>query len=270
MEEQQIEPEVIEEELPIEQPEEELETVEEVEAEEEGEIVVTIEGEEKEEEKAPSWVKELRRKNREDQKRIRELEQQLNAVNGQSVKLPTKPKLADFDYDEDEFDKAMDSYYAEKAKYDAEERKKAEAVEEVEKAFKERQTAYIEAKSAFPAEQIQECESIVTSVLSPPRQAMLLDVADDAAKLVFALGQNESVLQELSKIKSDGQFIKKLVQIEGKTQVTTKQKAPPPERRVSGGGRAPGSSQSRLDELRAEAERSGDFTKYYEYKRSIK
>jgi len=239
---------------------------------EEDDLIVTIEGQEKteEEESAPSWVKELRRKNREDQKRIRELEQQLQARETGSAQPPKKPKLEDFDYDADEFEKAMDGYYAAKAKHDAELEKQAQAREDQEKAWAERQQAYIKSKERFKPDQMKEAEDEVVSILPPTRQAMIIDVADDPGTLVYALGKNSAKLRELASIKSDGRFIKELAKLEMNIKVQTKTKTPPPpERTISGSGKTPGAAAATLESLKAEAERTGDYGKYFAEKRRL-
>jgi hypothetical protein len=242
---------------------------------EEDDLVVTIEGAtdpEEEEASAPSWVKELRRKNREDQKRLRELEAENQRLKGgtQVAQAPKKPKLEDFDYDADAFEKAMDSYYADKAKHDAELEKQAKAQEEQQKEWQERQSAYIETKKRFKPEAMKEAEDEVVSTLPPARQAMIIDVADDPGTIVYALGKNPAKLRELAAIKSDGRFIKELAKLEMNIKVQPKAKTPPPpERTITGAGRTPGSAAANLEKLKAEAQSSGDYSKYLAEKRRL-
>ncbi len=76
---------------------------------EETELVVSIGNEEpqpdpvaEEARQAPEWVKELRKQNREQQKRIRELERSMQAPAAQgetTTAPPKKPTLQDVDYD---------------------------------------------------------------------------------------------------------------------------------------------------------------------------
>jgi hypothetical protein len=48
--------------------------------------------------------------------------------------------------------------------------------------------------------------------------------------------------------------------------VTNRKAAPPPEKTVQGTGRVTGSVDSTLDRLRADAEKSGDYSKVFAYK----
>jgi hypothetical protein len=242
------------------------------EEQQEDDLIVTIEGQEKpdEEESAPSWVKDLRRKNREDQKRIRDLEQQLQARETGSAQPPKKPKLEDFDYDADEFEKAMDAFYSAKAKHDAELEKQAQAREAQEKEWTERQQAYVKSKERFKPEAMKEAEDEVIATLPPGRQAMIIDIADDPGTLVYALGKNSAKLRELASIKSDGRFIKELAKLEMNIKVQTKSKTPPPpERTISGSGKTPGAAAATLESLKAEAQRTGEYGKYLAEKRRL-
>lgn len=238
------------------------------------ELIVTIGDSQPEEDEksAPSWVKELRRKNREDQRRIRELEEKLNAAQGGATvnDPPKKPKLEDFDYDADEFEKAMDAYYSQKADHDRKAEEQRKAQEEREKEWSERLKTYAEGKTKYPAERMKEAEEEVTGTLNQARQAMLLDLADDPTTLVYALGTNGETLRKLAAIKSDARFIKEVAKIEMNIKVQPKAKTPPPpERTLSGSGRTPGSTAANLEALKAEAQRTGDYSKYLAEKRRL-
>jgi len=52
--------------------------------------------------------------------------------------------------------------------------------------------------------------------------------------------------------------------------VTQRKSAPPPERVVQGNAGTSGSVDSSLDKLRAEAERTGDYTKVMRYKAQMR
>ena len=96
------------------EPEEETETEESEEVETEGdgeesdeeEEVLTIDGEEvapaSEEKKTPQWVKDLRKDNRHLIKRVKELESQ-QAPEKEEEALGDRPKLEDFEYDEEAY-----------------------------------------------------------------------------------------------------------------------------------------------------------------------
>jgi hypothetical protein len=239
------------------------------------ELIVTIGDQEhkEDEEAAPNWVKELRKKNKEDQKRLRELEEENRKLKGgvPVEQEPKEPELEDFDYDADLFKKAMREYFDKKSKFEAKQAEQAKAQEEINKEWQAKNEAYAKAKSRFNAEKMADAESEVTSVLSPARQAMLMDVSDDPAAMVVALGQNPEILRKIASIKSDGQAIKEMVKVEMQMKVQSKGKTPPPpERTISGSGRTAGSSANRLEELREKAHKTGDMTEYLAEKRRQK
>ena len=110
--------EVIEE--TVEQIVEETEVVEEEQVEqeaqqapepvEEPEIVIQI-GDDpvEEEERAPEWVRDLRKKNKEDQRKIRELEAKLAEKEAPKQALGKKPDLEEFDYGTEKYEAALAS-----------------------------------------------------------------------------------------------------------------------------------------------------------------
>jgi hypothetical protein len=90
------------------------------------EVVVSI-GEEapptEEEVRAPEWVRELRKTNREKERRIRELEAKLTATTTENkpvVTMGPKPKLEDHDYDADRYEQALDAWHERKRQHDLE------------------------------------------------------------------------------------------------------------------------------------------------------
>ncbi|HSG20905.1 MAG TPA: hypothetical protein VLA31_09065, partial [Burkholderiaceae bacterium] len=131
-------------ELETQQPDEELteepEAAPEAEAEadaEPDEVVVTIGDEtpaEPEPERAPEWVRELRKSHRELQRKVREYEEKA-AQTVAPAAIPTlgaKPKLEDHDYDTDRYEAALEAWYRQKDTVEAA-RKQAEAQAEAQR-----------------------------------------------------------------------------------------------------------------------------------------
>ena len=84
------------------------------------EVVVSI-GEEapppEETTRAPEWVRELRKADREKARRIKELEAKLNAAAATETKpvaLGKKPTLEDCDYDSEEYENKLAGWYEQK------------------------------------------------------------------------------------------------------------------------------------------------------------
>jgi hypothetical protein len=250
--------------------EEQQEETEQTEAAED-ELIVTIgdEPQEEPEESSRPWVNDLRKKYRESEKERRRIAQELEAVKGGSKPDPLgkEPELEDFDYDADQFKAALKDWYVKKADHDKRQEQVRRQQEESAKEWQAVQETYTKGKARFPAEKMAEAEEEVSTILSGPRQAMLMDMADDSAQLVIALGTNPDVLRKLASIKSDAKFVKELAKVEMNVKVQSKKTPPPPERTISGSGRTPGASASNLEQLRARADKTGDWTEYFAAKR---
>ena len=98
-----------------------------------GEVVVTMgdeppPAEEEDTARAPQWLKDLRKSNREKDRVIREREAEIARLKGSTaqpdaVVLGPKPTLATCDYDEDKYERDLDAWHA--AKRADDERKSA-------------------------------------------------------------------------------------------------------------------------------------------------
>lgn len=90
---------------------------------EEDEVTVSI-GEEpdpqaEEERKAPQWVRELRKADREKTRRIKELEAKLSTpTETKPAQLGPKPKIEAYDYDAEKFEAALTQWYETKRRAD--------------------------------------------------------------------------------------------------------------------------------------------------------
>lgn len=232
-----------------------------------GELVVTI-GDQAppEEPEATPWVTELRRKYRESQKRLRELEAKLT-VPAASPTLGEKPTLAGCDFEEEKFEAALTKWHEDKRKHD-ESVAAARAQEEAQaKAWQAKLADYGEKKSDLKVADFEEVESVVQDILSPKQQAIIVQGAKNPALMVLALGKNPEKAKELAAITDLVQFAWAAAQMEAQLK-TTKKPIPSPERETPrGSGRISGSVDSTLEQLRAEAEKTGNMTKVLAYKR---
>lgn len=260
----------------------ELEQVEQVEeteqpevedSQESAELVVTIGDEpaEAEEEKAPTWVKELRKKNREDQKRIRELEDLLKAREPEKQALGKKPSLSDpdIDYDAEKFEAAFEAWKEQKRKADEEELAKKRAQEDQQKAWQARLNDYSEKKAALKVSDYDDAESTVTDTLDATQQGIIVQYAKSPELVVYALGKNPSKLKALAEIKDPIEFAFAARDLERDLKVQ-KKSPPAPEKTVKGNAPNTSAVGSTLDKLRAEAEKTGDYSKVLQYKRQHK
>ncbi len=252
---------------------EQVETKEES-AEDESEVIVSIGEEtpppEDEQTRAPEWVRELRKQHRELQKKNRELEAKLAtpAAENKPAALGKKPTLEDHDYDSEKFEQALESWYERKRSHDEAAAKADAEVKAKQQEWQAKLDAYGKAKAELKVRDYEDAEAHVQEVFDVTQQGVLLQGAENPALLVYALGKNPKRTQELASIKDPVKFAFAVAKLETQLKVTNRTKAaPPPEKSVKGNTRISGSVDSTLERLRAEAEKTGNYTKVMQYKR---
>ena len=219
---------------------------------------------------APEWVRELRKTNREQAKRIRELEEVKQAPAAEKPQELAEPTLAGCDYDEDKFKKDLSAFNAQLRKKE-DDAKAAEQAALAEKAsWDGRLKVYNDAKAELKVKDFEDAEEAVKAALSTTQQGILVKGASNSALVVYALGTNPAKLKEFAAIKDPVEYAFAVAKLETTLKVTNR-KAPPPERQLSGGtGPKSGSVDSTLERLRAEAAKSGDMTKVLAYRKQLK
>lgn len=242
-------------------------------------VVVLIEGEsppqEEEEEvaEAPKWVKELRKTHKDVVRKNRELEEKLKSLEKPKVEEPVelgaKPTLRDYDYDDEKFEAAIEAWHDRKLKVSAQEAEKTKQNKAAQDAWNAKVEAYNKARTALKVKDYDEVAANAGEVLNATQQGIIVAGSENPALVVYALGKNPKKAAELSKIQDPVQFAFAIAKLEGQLKVSSKRTAPPPENVLTAGtGRSSGSVDSTLERLRAEAERSGDYSKVIAYKKS--
>jgi len=256
-------------ELEAKQPEQEAAAPEEPE-----EVVVTIGDEQPAEEEEPSknWVNELRKKNREDQKRIRELEAKLQQAQPQQAvpRLGPKPTLEGMDYDSAKYEAALEQWYGQKRQVDEFQSRVKQAEQQQMQAWQAKLEAYGTAKQSLKVRDYDDAESTVQEALNTVQQGVLLQGADNPAMVVYALGKNPKKAKELAAITDPVKFAFAVAKLEAQLKVAPKRTPPPPEGAIRSTAPISGSVDSNLDRLRAEAERTGDYSKVFKYRQQLK
>jgi hypothetical protein len=236
------------------------------------EVVVSI-GEEapptEEEVRAPEWVRELRKTNREKERRIRELEAKLTATTTENkpvVTMGPKPKLEDHDYDADRYEQALDAWHERKRQHDLEAETVKRSELEQHQAWQAKLDSYGKAKAELKVRDYEDAEETVQQLLNVTQQGVVLQGADNPALVIYALGKNPKKAKEIAEITDPVKFAFAVAKLEKELKVTNRRAAPAPERIVSGTGRSSGAVDSTLDRLREEAARTGNMTKVIQYK----
>ena len=238
-------------------------------------LVIDIEGDgddpEPDDNTAPKWVRDLRRKAKDDKRTIRELQMQLQQYQSQPQLQPQqpplnvpKPTLESCDYDTDRYEQETAAWIyhqnmAAQQQQQMQARRNAETA-----AWFRKLDQYDEKKAALRVKDYDVVEEIARQNLSVLQQGIIVNGAENPATVVYALGKSPKRLAELAKIQDPVQFAFAIAKLEAKLKVNRSAGAPKPERRVSG---TAGVSGRTLEKLRAEAARTGDYTKVHAFKR---
>lgn len=237
-------------------------------------LVVSIDGESPApEEAAPEWVRDLRKQHREQKRRNRELEQELEQMRNQGQRaqpLGPKPTLEVYDYDTDKYEAALANWFDRKRRHDAEQEAVQRQQQAITQQWEQKQQEYFRRKEALKARDFDDAEDVVKDILNVTQQGIIVKGAENPEIVVYALGKNPKKAQELAQIDDPIDFAFAISKLEAKLKVATKKSAPPPEKTVKGQGRVSGSVDSTLERLRAEAEKTGDYSKVIRYKKQLK
>lgn len=226
--------------------------------------------EDEDERRAPTWVKDLRKANREKERKIKELEAKLNELTApkhEQIEVGPRPALADYDYDEDKYSEAVIEWRDRKAKADAAKAEQEREYQAQVEQAKEKHAAYVQRKSALKVSDFDDAEDAVVAVIPPAIQQAILHGADDPAALVYALGRDEKRLKQIAEIKDPAKQLFALAKLETQLKVTTR-KPPAPDKTVTGNSGVK-TGDRKLKELEDEYYRTGDATKLRQYRAQL-
>jgi hypothetical protein len=244
---------------------------------EEEELIVTI-GEETppqqdEDTKAPEWLRNVRKQNREQAKKIRVLEQQLAQAQPreQTPQLGPKPTLESCDYDADLFERKLDAWKERKIVSDRQAAEARDAEAKRQEYFNSKFEAYSTRKAEVigKIKDFADVEETVLDALNDTQRGVVLAHAKDPALLLYAIGKDEKRLQELAKLSDPVEFIFAVARMETQMRTQSRKPASAPETRITGSAPSPG-SETQLNKLREAAEKTGDYTKVIAYKNQLK
>lgn len=228
--------------------------------------------EEDENERAPEWVRDLRKQYREEKRRNKELQEQLAATTGATkvAELGQKPTLEATDYDTERYEKELTAWYDRKRNHDEVAAARQAEADTAEREWKQKLEGYQSAKATLKVRDYDDAEEVVQDAFTVTQQGMILQGAENPALLVYALGKNQKRAKELASIKDPVKFAFAVARLETQLKVTKRKASSKPEPTISGTGRPSGSVDSTLDRLRKDAEKSGDYSKVYAYKQRQK
>ena len=144
-------------------------------------------------EKAPEWVREVRKTNRELHRKNRELEEKLKAISATEnnpVDPGPKPTLEGADYDTEKYEAKLAEWFDRKRKA-AEIQSKAEEEQKAQQAeWHKKLENYAKSKTELKVQDYEDAEASVQEVLNTTQQGILLQGSENSALLVYALGKN--------------------------------------------------------------------------------
>ena len=213
-------------------------------------VVVTIGEEpppqEEEQAHAPEWVRELRKNYRELQREKRELEEH--------------------DYDTDKYEAALANWYEQKRKVDEQAAKAEAEAKAANDAWQAKLASYGKAKTELKVKDFDDAEHVAQETFSQTQQGIILQGAENPALLIYALGKNPKKAKELASITDPVKYAFAVAKLETQLKVSQRKAPPPEDTIVRGTGSSSGAVDSTLERLRADAAKTGDYTKVTQYK----
>lgn len=222
---------------------------------------------------APTWVKDLRKKEREARKRIKELEAQVQQAKpaDKPIEVGPKPKLADFDYDEDQFESAVEQWHERKRQVEQQQAAKQAEEEKAKQAWQNKMQSYEERRQnvASKVRDFEEVEEAAKDKLTATQQGILIHAAENPELILYHLGKNPKKAQELSEITDPIQFAFAAAKLDSQMKIQTRKPSTQPERKPSGSAGLSGVVDQKLAQLEAKAAKTGDRTELIKYKKSL-
>jgi hypothetical protein len=226
--------------------------------------------------RAPEWVRELRKSNREKDRVIRERDAEiarLKGPNGQAAEVVVgdEPTFEGCDYDPEKFKVQLRQWNERKAKADQQQRDRESALAADRTKWQNRMTAVQAEAAKLKVPDYEETVDTLETLFSPVQIGIVLGGPNDpkvSAALRYALGKNHKKARELAAIQDPVKFAFAVAHLEKELKVTPRKSAPPPERMARSSVAGAGAVDNTLAKLQAEADKTGNRTKVAAYIRS--
>lgn len=210
--------------------------------------------------KAPEWVKQIRNENRELKRQQREWQQ--SQGQSQQQGLREKPTLDAHEYDSDAYEDDYAAWLGEKTQHDTQMQAETAKYQKYDDGYK---TSVDAVRAKVP--EYDEIEQSIVDALPLQRQAMIKMMTDNPARMVVALGKSPNKLQALSEL-DDMQFAKQIVLMEANMSNPKQNSTKPKPTSHKLQGSSGGNGDAQLAKLEAAADKSGDRSAIYAYKKA--
>lgn len=184
------------------------------------------------------------------------------------IEVGAKPDLwDDCEGDPEKFETALTEWQERKRRADEQQAAQHGVQEEAQKAWEADLQTFREQEAKLAAPDMDDAKSIVTTALTDVQAATIIKAAKNPALAIYALGKHPAKLQAISQINDPIKLAAEIARMEGKITMSKRQSAPAVER-VAEGSAMTGAGNRKLDQLRAKAEKTGDYTAYLAAKRA--
>ena len=240
------------------------------------EIVIDVE---ETSEKTPNWVTNLRKKTRELEKENKQLRAAMDSQNTPAVFDKKKPELSDFDFDSEQYEEAYSNWINEKRNYEAEieeqSRRKKEESDKVQQNWENKLANYRKSAKSFSENNniadYGEAEETVSGILTEQQAAIIVQGSSKPETVIYGLYRNKKLLEEMAAISDPIDFSFAISKVEDKIRMKGRKPKSEPEKRVNDSGQSRDLAGDRnLEKLRADAEKTGDYSKVRAYKQKIR
>ena len=241
-----------------------------------GEVIVSFDGEEPIASAAKpddsSVIREFRKRNREMAAELARLKAQQEAAPAAPVveEVGPVPTLESCDWDEQRLAEAIEARAERRQQIERNRLAREDAAAKQAAADAAEAAEYVKSRSALGARDMSDAEAeFVHAFPNPAFQKLVVRAADKPAELIYALFKSPARMAELAAITDPATPAAAVGKLEGNLKVTKKASTVQPERRIVGGAPlSTGGEDRHLARLEAAAEKSGDRTAIYQYKRS--
>ena len=187
------------------------------------------------------------------------------------IEVGSKPRLADFDYDEDDFESAVEQWHERKRQVEQQQAAKQAEEEKAKQAWQAKMQSYEERRlnAASKVRDFEEVEEAAKDKLTATQQGILIHAAENPELILYHLGKNPKKAQELSEITDPIQFAFAAAKLDSQMKIQTRKPSTQPERKPSGSAGLSGVVDQKLAQLEAKAAKTGDRTELIKYKKSL-
>lgn len=181
------------------------------------------------------------------------------------IEIGEKPTLVSYEYDEEKYEAALDAWKERTVAAAAQAAKAGETNAHLQQEWDRDHQSYQAKRAALTFSDRDEAEGTATASLSPAQQVTIVQVADNPALLLYALGKHPLKLAKLAAITNPLKLAKAVALLEGKMTVAPRRKTPEPEEIATGtAGFSAGGDKAR-EKLEREADKTGDRSKLIAY-----